>query len=105
MVVASTGERRLPRLPGLHLAAKACGVLLLLPHLLIEMSVLLEPEPIHSLPFHFHEVVDGVELPLGDQVRLFLPLVFSKSLFVVEEDGLVVWPEVFDLLLLVGLAN
>jgi hypothetical protein len=34
-----------------------------------------------------------------------LPLVLSKSLLVVEEDRLVIWPQVLHLLLLVRLSK
>ena len=65
------------------------------------MSVLLEPISVHSLPLHLHQVVDGVQLSLVAQVCLLLALVLSESLLVVEEDGLVIWPKMLNLLLLV----
>lgn len=103
MVVTPRLERRLAWLPGLALrvVSKSGGIILLLTHLLIEVSVLLEPVSVHPLPFHLHQVIDGVKLPLADEVCLLLALVLSQSIFIVEKNGLVVRPKVLDLLLLI----
>ena len=42
--------------------------ILLLPHLPVQMSVLLEPVSIHPLPFHLHDVDDRVEPAFSSEV-------------------------------------
>jgi len=65
------------------------------------MSILLEPVSVHSLPLHFHEIINGVQLPFTNEIGLLLPLILSESLLVVEEDGLVIGPQMLYLLLLI----
>jgi hypothetical protein len=62
------------------------------------MSVLLEPISIHSCPLGLHQSNDGIQLPLSSLIFVLLILIEGKSLFVVEENGLVIGPKMVDLL-------
>jgi hypothetical protein len=100
-ILSSLGERLLSLQYLAATSAKTTWIVFFLPHLLVEVSMLLEPISIHSLPFHFHEVVDGVQLSLADEVGLILTHVLSEPLLVIEEDRLVIRPKMLHLLLLV----
>ena len=75
---------------GMHLARlsawrRKARVVLLLSHLLVQMTVLLEPIAVHPLPLHLHDVDDRVQLPFSSQVPLFSLLVLVEPLLVVVE--------------------
>lgn len=57
------------------------------------MPILLEPISIHTIPFSFHGIDDGVELPFASHVCSIRVQILFEVVAIEMEDGLFVVPE------------
>lgn len=75
-------------------------IILLFSHFLVEVSMLLEPISIHSGPFCFHDIDDGIKSTFDPRFMFFLLEVLIETFWIIIEDGLfILRPEEAHLLI------